>query len=139
MSKIAKPTDYLKSVGIDIFLQGHNSYKLASTGYMDLTVETWQEGKNTMVSMCHYGEQNGDLMADPDVLFKLEQEIITYREIQMAYTRYYSEDHAEIKDFMENTWVSNLIMQGHKVIKKEVNDIEYQLDDQGEMVEVTAQ
>tara|TARA_R110002074_G_scaffold42699_1_gene112054 strand:- start:193 stop:612 length:420 start_codon:yes stop_codon:yes gene_type:complete len=139
MSKIAKPTDYLKSVGIDIFLQGHNSYKLASTGYMDLTVETWQEGKNTMVSMCHYGEQNGDLMADPDVLFKLEQEIITYREIQMDYTRYYSEDHAEIKDFMENTWVSNLIMQGHKVIKKEVNDIEYQLDDQGEMVEVTAQ
>ena len=139
MTKLQKPTDYLKSVGIDIFLQGHNSYKLASTGFMDLTVETWQEGKNTMVSMCHYGEQNGDLMNDPDVLFKLEQEIITYREIQMAYTRYYSEDHAEIKDFMENTWVSNLIMQGHKVIKKEVNDIEYQLDDQGEMVEVTAQ
>tara|TARA_R110002153_G_scaffold266410_1_gene429735 strand:- start:141 stop:560 length:420 start_codon:yes stop_codon:yes gene_type:complete len=139
MTKLQKPTDYLKSVGIDIFLQGHNSYKLASTGFMDLTVETWQEGKNTMVSMCHYGEQNGDLMADPDILFKVEQEIITYREIQMAYTAYYSEDHAEIKDFMENTWVSNLIMQGHKVIKKEVNDIEYQLDDQGEMVEVTAQ
>jgi hypothetical protein len=77
-----KPTDYLKSVGIDIFLQGHNSYKLASTGFMDLTVESWQEGKNTMVSMCHYGEQNGDLMKDPDVLFKVEQEIITYREIQ---------------------------------------------------------
>ena len=139
MTKLQKPTDYLKSVGIDIFLQGHNSYKLASTGYMDLTVETWQEGKNTMVSMCHYGEQNGDLMKDPDVLFKLEQEIITYREIQMDYTGYYSEDHAEIKDFVENTWVSNLIMQGHKVIKKEVNDIEYQLDDQGEMVEVTVQ
>jgi hypothetical protein len=40
---------------------------------MDLTVETWQEGKNTMVSMCHYGEQNGDLMKDPDVLFKVER------------------------------------------------------------------
>ena len=120
MSKIAKPTDYLKSVGIDIFLQGHNSYKLASTGYMDLTVETWQEGKNTMVSMCHYGEQNGDLMADPDILFKVEQEIITYREIQMAYTAYYSEDHAEIKDFMENTWVDNLIQQGHKVYEKDI-------------------
>tara|TARA_R110000765_G_scaffold289948_1_gene385961 strand:- start:118 stop:477 length:360 start_codon:yes stop_codon:yes gene_type:complete len=115
-----KPTEYLKSVGIDIFLQGHNSYKLASTGYMDLTVETWQEGKNTMVSMCHYGEQNGDLMADPDILFKVEQEIITYREIQMAYTAYYSEDHAEIKDFMENTWVDNLIQQGHKVYEKDI-------------------
>ena len=134
-----KPTEYLKSVGIDIFLQGHNSYKLASTGFMDLTVEIWQEGKNTVVSMCHYGEQNGDLMKDPDVLFKVEQEIITYREMQNDYVAMYSEDHAEIKDFVENTWVSNLMMQGHKVIKKEVNDIEYQLDDQGEMVEVTAQ
>ncbi len=132
-----KPTDYLKSVGIDIFLDGHNSYKLASTGFMDLTVETWQEGKNTVVSMCHYGEQNGDLMKDPDVLFKVEQETITYRvhqslmnqveqetityrEIQMDYTGYYSEDHAEIKDFMENTWVPNLIQQGHKVIEKDI-------------------
>ena len=120
-----KPTDYLKSVGIDIFLQGHNSYKLASTGYMDLTVESWQEGKNTMVSMCHYGEQNGDLMKDPDVLFKLEQEIITYREIQMDYTGYYSENHAEIKDFVENTWVPNLVMQGQKLVKKEIDDITY--------------
>ena len=120
MTKLQKPTDYLKSVGIDIFLQGHNSYKLASTGFMDLTVETWQEGKNTMVSMCHYGEQNGDLMADPDILFKVEQEIITYKEIQMAYTAYYSEDHAEIKDFMENTWVDNLIQQGHKVYEKDI-------------------
>jgi hypothetical protein len=116
-----KPTEYLKSVGIDIFLQGHNSYKLASTGYMDLTVETWQGGNDiTFVSMCHYGEQNGDLMADPDILFKVEQEIITYKEMQMAYTAYYSEDHAEIKDFMENTWVDNLIQQGHKVYEKDI-------------------
>ena len=115
-----KPTDYLKSVGIDIFLQGHNSYKLASTGFMDLTVESWQEGKNTMVSMCHYGEQNGDLMKDPDVLFKVEQEIITYREIQIDYTNYYSEDHAEIKDFTEDTWIPNLVMQGHKLYEKDI-------------------
>ena len=122
-----KPTQYLKNVGIDIFLPGHNSYKLASTGFMDLTVETWQSedhgkesGSSTFVSMCHYGEQNGDLMKDPDVLFKLEQEIITYKEIQMDYTAYYSEDHAEIKDFVENTWVDNLIQQGHKVYEKDI-------------------
>ena len=120
MTKLQKPTDYLKSVGIDIFLQGHNSYKLASTGFMDLTVETWQEGRNTMVSMCHYGKQNGDLMKDPDILFKLEQEIITYKEIQMDYTGYYSEEHAEIKEFMENTWIDNLIQQGHKVYEKDI-------------------
>ena len=125
MAKIQKPTDYLKSVGIDIFLQGHNSYKLASTGFMDLTVETWQSGESTFVSMCHYGEQNGDMMKDPDVLFKLEQEIITYKEIQMDYTGYYSEDHAEIKEFMENTWIDNLINQGHKLVQKEIDDVTY--------------
>jgi len=115
-----KPTEYLKNVGIDIFQPGHNSYKLASTGFMDLTVETWQSDKSTFVSMCHYGEQNGDLMKDPDVLFKLEQEIITYKEIQMDYTGYYSEEHAEIKDFMENTWINNLVMQGQKLYEKDI-------------------
>jgi hypothetical protein len=54
-------------------------------------------------------------MKDPDVLFKLEQEIITYKEIQMDYTGYYSENHAEIKDFVENTWVDNLINQVQKL------------------------
>ena len=89
---------------------------------MDLTVETWQSGDAiTFVSMCHYGKpQNGDSMKDPDVLFKLEQEIITYREIQMDYTGYYSEDHAEIKDFVEDTWVPNLKMQGHKLYEKDI-------------------
>ena len=94
---------------------------------MDLTVETWQSyetmestGAITFVSMCHYGEQNGDLMKDPDVLFKLEQEIITYKEQQNDYVGFYSEDHAEIKDFMENTWVPNLVMQGYKVKEKDI-------------------
>ena len=117
-----KPTDYIKSVGIDIFTKGHNSYKLSAPGMMDLTVESWHSGESIMVSMCHYGEQNGDMMKDPDVLFKLEQEIITYREIQMDYTGYYSEDHAEIKDFMENTWVPNLVAQGHRLVESEMEN-----------------
>lgn len=125
MAKIQKPTDYLKSVGIDIFLQGHNSYKLVNNPYMDLTVETWQSGESTFVSMCHYGEQNGDYMKDPDILFKLEQEIITYREMQNDYMNFYTEDHAEIKEFMENTWVPNLVMQGHKLVQKEIDDVTY--------------
>jgi len=116
-----KPTEYLESVGIDIFLDGHNSYKLVNKPYMDLTVETWQGGDDiTFVSMCHYGEQNGDLMKDPDVLFKLEKEVITYREMQNDYMNFYTEDHAEIKDFMECTWLPNLVMQGHKLKEKDI-------------------
>ena len=119
-TQIIKPTQYLKQVGIDIFLKGHNSYKLASTGFMDLTVETWQQAESTFVSMCHYGEQNGDLMKDPDILFVVKNNQITYKEIQMDYTAYYSENHAEIKDFMENTWIPNLTQQGHKLKEVEI-------------------
>ena len=66
-------------------------------------------------------------MKDPDILFKVErnpeklwQEIITYRDMQNDYMNFYTVDHAEIKEFMENTWVPNLIMQGHKVKEKDI-------------------
>ena len=120
--KSSKPTDYLKAVGIDIFVKGHNSYKLSAKGFMDLTVESWHSGETINVSMCHYGEQNGDLMKDPDVLFTLENDTITYREIQNNYVSMYSENHNEIKDFMENTWVPNLYQQGHKLKEKEMEN-----------------
>jgi hypothetical protein len=117
-----KPTDYLKSVGVDIFTKGHNSYKLASPGMMDLTVESWHSGESIFVSMCHYGEQNGDMMKDPDILFQVKGDIITYKEYQNDYMGFYSEDHEETKDFMETVWLPNLKAQGHKLVEKEMEN-----------------
>ncbi len=113
------PVEYLKSVGINIQLEGHNSYKLKADGFMDLTVETWpaDNGKTAVVSMCHYGEQNGDLMKDPDILFHLRDGEIKYREYQNDYAGYYSEDHKAAKEFMEDTWIPNLKAQGHQLVK----------------------
>jgi len=34
--------------------------------YMPLSIETIEP---TVISLCHYGEQNGDLMRDPEMLF----------------------------------------------------------------------
>lgn len=117
------PTNYLKEKGIDIFRNGLNSYKLTNEPYMDLTVETWLQNGNAVVSMCHYGEMNGDLMKDPDILFMVNKSgDIEYKEFQNDYTGFYSEDHKEIKDFMENTWINNLIMQGHELTKEEHED-----------------
>ena len=116
-----KPTEYLKSVGIDISKTGN--YKLKSGGFMDLTVEIWHadNGKTTVVSMCHYGEQNGDLMKDPDILFQVAKDgVIKYLEYQNDYAGYYSENHKEAKDFMEETWIPNLIGQGHELVEKEI-------------------
>ncbi len=84
---------------------------------MDLTVETWPQGELAVVSMCHYGEQNGDLMKDPDILFHVKEDgSIEYKEIQNDYAGYYSENHAEAKEFMEETWIPNLLSQGHKLV-----------------------
>ena len=112
------PAEFLKSAGIDIFLKEHNSYKLKTGGFMDLTVEACPEGESAVVSMCHYGEQNGDLMKDPDILFYVKEDgTIEYKEYQNDYANYYSEDHNAAKEFMENTWIPNLLSQGHKLVK----------------------
>lgn len=112
------PEEYLKSVGVNIHKEGHNSYKLKSGGFMDLTVETWPEGESAVVSMCHYGEQNGDLMKDPDILFHVKKDgEIQYKEYQNDYAGFYSENHRETKEFMEDTWIPNLISQGHELVK----------------------
>ena len=115
------PTEYLKKKGIDIFLDGHNSYKLEAPALMDLTVETWPSNDSVMVSMCHYGEQNGDLMKDPDVLFEVKKDgTVYYREMQNDYMGTYTENNLEIKDFMESLWLPNLYMQGHKLTEKDI-------------------
>jgi len=109
---MSNPIEYLISKGIDVTKEGN--YKLKAQGFMDLTVEIWPQGKAMMVSMCHYGEQNGDLMKDPDILFIIKEDDIKYLEYQNDYAGYYSEDHQASKDFMEKTWIPNLIFQGHK-------------------------
>ena len=48
--------------------EGHKHFK--SSGYMDLVIENLEytdEDGNPIYSISHYGEQNGDLMADPDM------------------------------------------------------------------------
>ena len=47
----------------------HGHVKVLSPGFMPLSVEVI--GTN-VVSVTHYGEQNGDLMADPDMVFYVQ-------------------------------------------------------------------
>lgn len=56
-------------------LNGQQHMKLHSDGFMPLTMERIKEniitifGKGTLYSLCHYYEQNGDLMRDPEMCF----------------------------------------------------------------------
>jgi len=56
-------------------LNGKDHKKLISEGFMPLTIEKLEDGLltpwgvGTSYSLCHYYEQNGDLMRDPEMVF----------------------------------------------------------------------
>ena len=57
-------------------LDGHSAVRIMVSGFMPLSVEEIGidgEG-HRLVSLCHYGKQNGDLMRDPDVVFMFQHD-----------------------------------------------------------------
>ncbi len=52
-------------------LAGARAVRITVSGYMPLSVEEIGSSGDghRLVSLCHYGEQNGDLMRDPDIVF----------------------------------------------------------------------
>lgn len=53
------------------FLNSARAVRITVPGYMPLSVEEIGSSGDgyRLVSLCHYGEQNGDLMRDPDIVF----------------------------------------------------------------------
>lgn len=85
--KDAPMMSYLEDIGVDFNRTDHTHYKSKSAGFMDLTIETWMDGKTKIVSVCQYGEQNGDAMRDPDVVYRLDG--VTGIEIPISYQNDY--------------------------------------------------
>jgi len=56
---------------LDQLLGGVHAVRIAVSGYMPLSVEEIGSSGDghRLVSLCQYGEQNGDLMRDPDIVF----------------------------------------------------------------------
>ncbi len=52
-------------------LNDARAVRITVSGYMPLSVEEIGSSGDgyRLVSLCHYGEQNGDLMRDPDIVF----------------------------------------------------------------------
>ena len=114
-------------------LDGHSAVRITVEGYMPLSVEEIGidgEG-HRLVSLCHYGEQNGDLMRDPDIVFLFHNapdgaaaEPVSFRNdylgiVQDVYrydetgrrTHVVPSLKQELKEFAES-WFSNLKDQG---------------------------
>ncbi len=118
---------------LDELLAGVRAVRITVRGFMPLSVEeigVSQDGQR-LVSLCHYGEQNGDLMRDPDIVFLFHNgpggaaaEPVSYRNDYLGLSQeVYRYDEAgrrthvvpslkqELKEFAES-WFANLKDQG---------------------------
>ena len=106
--------------------------KFTAAGYMDLVIEnlyyTDFEG-NPVYSMSHYGEQNGDLMCDPDMTFSINDKTGSIRPMSFQndymglYQRVFKTQNgktlynprllADLDSFLWQWW-QNIINQGFK-------------------------
>ncbi len=112
-------------------LDGHSAVHITVSGFMPLSVdEIGIDGEgHRLLSLCHYGEQNGDLMRDPDLVFMfqdapygfiaepvsfrndylgLDQEVYRYDEAGTR-TEVCHQLKQSLKDFAQ-TWFANLVL-----------------------------
>lgn len=67
MHKLVK---VLTELGVDFAAKEHKHYRFKAPAMMDLVVETWVDPEGLMhLSVAHYGKQNGNAMADPEMEF----------------------------------------------------------------------
>ena len=114
-------------------LAGARAVRITVSGYMPLSVEEIGSSGDghRLVSLCHYGEQNGDLMRDPDIVFLFHNlpdgmaaEPVSFRNdylgiVQEVYrydetgrrTHVVPSLKQELKEFAES-WFANLKDQG---------------------------
>ncbi|MDF0672838.1 MAG: hypothetical protein P0120_00645 [Nitrospira sp.] len=118
---------------LDHLLGGATAVRITVPDYMPLSVEkigSSEDGKR-LVSLCHYGEQNGDLMRDPDLVFLFHDlpdgaaaEPVSFRNDYLGISQeVYRYDEAgrrihvfptlkqDLKEFAQ-TWFANLQEQG---------------------------
>lgn len=109
-------------------MKGEKEYVkyLAGPGFMPLSIKCI--GKN-MIAVAHYYEQNGDLMADPDMTFEIdhEKQTLNARSFQQdgflgRYDCVIRED-GSVNERMEKelnsfakTWLKNIKQQGYKPV-----------------------
>src|SRR5262249_17773039 len=71
MKKVKKIIDLFG--GLDWLKRANNYIRLESRGFMPLVIEYVGTGPRGLpaISVAHYGEQNGDLMRDPEIVFEV--------------------------------------------------------------------
>lgn len=134
-----KPTRYAKCnyknllpllQRVDYLPRGSQHCRLEAAGFMPLVIEKLYDDADgrTVYSLTHYGEQNGDLMADPDMTLKVDHDAGTVEPLsfQNDYMGLYQQVYIErdgqrlysprlrsqLDDFLRQ-WLKNIEMQGY--------------------------
>jgi len=116
-------TNYKRMEKLGFFEMTEQHVKIENGSFMDLTVE---KIGNNEISICHYGEQNGDLMRDPEMIVKIYPDLFA---VEATYSRndyigteqfvYPTKETVnlrlkkELNKFL-GTWLNNLRKQGYK-------------------------
>ena len=118
---------------------GHDGHvRLESSGFMPLSIENLEmtdHNGNPVYSMAHYGEQNGDAMADPDMEFSVDfkngivipltfqndymgcfQQVFTVTD--EGKTKYFPRLLTDLDDFLR-IWLKNIEAQGFNPVPTE--------------------
>jgi hypothetical protein len=84
--------------------------KVEVDGYMPLTIEKIEDSK---LSVAHYYTQRGDLMSDPEIVFRIDgDEWTPVRYTQHPRHHQYNENGLPSVDAFVNTWDRKLKQQG---------------------------
>lgn len=58
---------------LEKLLGDQDHVRLERPGFMPLVAERIQDGRGKLIALAHYGEQNGDAMRDPEVVFLVRE------------------------------------------------------------------
>ena len=128
MSIEEKNYQLLESIAKPV-LTGEAYYmKFTAKHFMDFNVDFIYDNR---IAMSHYYEQNGDMMADPDVeivVDNVNRKLYprTFQQDNM-FVRYSIERHPEMKDSLNhfvNEWLTNVKIKGYTLAKVSGNGFE---------------
>ena len=100
------------------------SAKYSASGYMDLSVDVLQRFPNgAQIALSHHYEQNGDLVSDPDMEFRItyatEQEPGAVNALSYQDTYGHEDKPGTHRDDFALTWMTNLKAQGHQITERD--------------------
>lgn len=130
MKKMIYETNYerMQKIGFFNLKEIEDHRRIKNEPYMDLSVEViWKTDKYADFPICHYGEQNGDLMRDPEMVVRVYHDmkmcealswrndyIGVFHEVYPEPGKFIPKYKKDLNSFLRS-WLINIKEQGFRV------------------------